>query len=87
MKRQDRALDFHTEQWELFQELVKPLPLLETATVFFSQEANVSVSGIDPIIHGLHVSTNLDPTEEDLPANQMFQSDGSGSTKTPLVVQ
>ena len=43
-KRQDRALDLRNEQWELLQELVKPLQLLETATVFLNKEANVSGS-------------------------------------------
>ena len=52
-KRQDRALDLRNEQWELLQELVKPLQLLETATVFLSKETNVSGSCVYPIIHGL----------------------------------
>ena len=70
-KRQDRARDLHNKQWELLQELVKPLQLLETATVFLSKEANVSGSCVYPIIHGL--ITNLEATDEDLPVIRHFK--------------
>ena len=71
IKRQDRALDRRNEQWELLQELVKPLQLLETATVFLSKETNVSGSGVYPIIHGL--ITNLEATDEDVPVIRHFK--------------
>ena len=70
-KRQDRVLDLHNEQWELLQELVKPLQLLETATVFLSKEANVSGSCVYPIINGL--IANLEATDEDLPMIRHFK--------------
>ena len=60
----------------MLQELVKPLQLLETATVFLSKEANVSCSCVYPIIHGL--ITNL-------ACDQAFQGDSGGSIKTTLV--
>ena len=70
-KRQDRALDLRNDQWELLQELVKPLELLQTATTFLSQETNVSGSCVYPVIHGL--ITNLNTAEEDLPAIRNFK--------------
>ena len=70
-KRQDRALDRRNKQWELLQELVKPLQLLETATVFLSKETDVSGSCVYPIIHGL--ITNLEATDEDLPVIRHFK--------------
>ena len=51
--------------------MVKPLELLQTATTFLSQEANVSESCVYPVIHGL--ITNLYTAEEDLPAIRNFK--------------
>ena len=70
-KRQDRALDLWNDQWELLQELVMPLELLETVTTILSQEANVSGSSVYTVIHGL--ITNLETAEEDLPAIKHFK--------------
>ena len=64
-KRQYRTLDLKNEQWELLSDLAKPLELLEIATVFLSQEYNVSCSCVYPIIDGL--INNLIPAEDDQP--------------------
>ena len=49
-KWEDRALDLRSEQWELLEELVRPLELLETA---LSMEFNVSCSCVYPILDGI----------------------------------
>ncbi len=49
-KRDDRNLDLKSDQWDLLKELVEPLELVEVATVFLSQEFNISCSCVYPII-------------------------------------
>ena len=41
-QRDDRNLDLRIEQWDLLKNLVEPLELIEVATVFLSQEFNIS---------------------------------------------
>ena len=41
-KRDDGNLDLRIEQWDLLKNLVEPLELIEVATVFLSQEFNIS---------------------------------------------
>ena len=52
-KREDRNLDLKSDQWDLLKELVEPLELVEVATIFLSEEFNISCSCIYPIIDGL----------------------------------
>ena len=65
-KRGERNLDLRTEQLDLLKNLVEPLELIEVATVFLSQEFNVSSSCTYPIIDGL--VKNILLKEDDLPA-------------------
>lgn len=84
-KRQDRALDFQNEQWELLGELVKPLELLvKGATVFLSKEYNVSCSCVYPILQDL--ITILEPNDEDVPAIRQNEGSCSSSAEGSLVI-
>ena len=64
-KPSDRSLDLMTEQWNLLSELRPVLHLLQVATTYLSDEYNVSVSAVLPILLGLIKS--MEVTEESLP--------------------
>ena len=70
-KRQYRYLDLRNEQWELLEELVKPLQFFETATVYLSADINVSSSCVYPIIDGL--VKNLTVNESDSHTIRQFK--------------
>jgi hypothetical protein len=80
MKRQYRTLDLKNEQWELLPDLAKPLELLEIATVFLSQEYNLSCSCVYPIIDGL--INNLIPAEDDQPIIKQFKTTISAALRS-----
>jgi len=62
-KRSDRKLDLTNEQWELAKELLEPLHQIETATVYFSEEKQVSISTVLPILLG--ITDNLKVLDKD----------------------
>lgn len=62
-KRSDRYLDLKNEQWELAKRLLGPLQQIETATVYFSEEENLSISTVLPILFG--IMDNLKGSDED----------------------
>jgi len=53
MKRHYRYLELSPAHWVILEDLSKVLEHLEVATVFLSEENNVSISGVLPIVHGL----------------------------------
>ena len=65
-KYSDRSLDLTSEQWNLLAELKPVLHVLQVATTFLSAEYNVSISALQPIVHGL--TRSMEVTEEDSPA-------------------
>ena len=65
-KYSDRSLDLTSEQWNLLAELKPVLHVLQVATMFLSAEYNVSISALQPIVHGL--TRSMEVTEEDSPA-------------------
>ena len=52
-KRQYRYLELSAGNWLILEDLSKVLEQLEIATVFLSEESNVSISAVMPIVHGL----------------------------------
>ena len=78
-KRDDRHLDLRNEQWDLLRELVEPLELIEVATVFLSQEFNVSCSCVYPIIDGL--VSSFHPCENDSSTIKNFKKVLSAALK------
>ena len=52
-KRHYRYLELSPVHWVILEDLSKVLAHLEVATVFLSEENNVSISGVLPIVHGL----------------------------------
>ena len=62
-KRSDRYLDLKNEQWELAKLLLEPLQQIETATVYFSEEENFSISTVLPVLFG--IMDNLKTSDED----------------------
>ena len=62
-KRSDRHLDLKNEQWELAKLLLGPLQQIETATVYFSEEENLSISTVLPVLFG--IMDNLKASDED----------------------
>ena len=62
----DHSLDLISEQWNLLAELKPVLHVLQVATMFLSAEYNVSISALQPIVHGL--TRSMEVTEEDSPA-------------------
>ena len=52
-KRQYQYLELSSENWLTLGDLSKVLESLEVATVFFSEETNVSISVVLPVIYGL----------------------------------
>ena len=65
-KYSDCSLDLTSEQWNLLAELKPVLHVLQVATMFLSAEYNVSISALQPIVHGL--TRSMEVTEEDSPA-------------------
>lgn len=52
-KYSDHSLDLTSEQWNLLAELKPVLYVLQVATTFLSAEYSVSISALQPIVHGL----------------------------------
>ena len=62
-KRSDIYLDLKNEQWELAKQLLGTLQQIETATVYFSEEENLSISTVLPVLFG--IMDNLKASDED----------------------
>ena len=65
-KYSDHSLDLTSEQWNLLAELKPVLHVLQVATTFLSAEYNVSISALQPIVHGL--TRSMEVTQDDSPA-------------------
>ena len=62
-KQSDRYLDLKNEQWELPKQLLGLLQQIETATVYSSEEENLSISTVLPVLFG--IMDNLKASDED----------------------
>ena len=63
-------LDLKSEQWKILTALKEVLHPLQVAATYFSDEYNVSISALYPVLRGLLRS--LETTEDNLPATHMY---------------
>lgn len=59
-KKSDRALDLKSTQWSLAEDLLPSLQKIQTATAYFSEEENVSLSTVLPVVLGLAENLHVD---------------------------
>ena len=71
-KHQYRHLELSPVHWIILEDLSKVLEHLEVATVFLSEENNVSISCVLPIVHGL--ITKLEVVHDDSSSIKEFKT-------------
>ena len=71
-KRQYRYLELSSANWLILEDVSKVLEHLEVATVFLSEETNVSISAVLPIVYGL--TTKLAVEENDSSYIKQFKT-------------
>ena len=82
-KCSDCSLDLTSEQWNLLAELKPVLHVLQIATTFLSGEYNVSISALQPIVHGF--TRSMEVTEEDSPAIRQCKCAISKELRSSLI--
>ena len=78
-KRQYRHLELSPVHWVILEDLSKVLEHLEVATVFLSEENNVSISCVLPIVHGL--ITKLKVVRDDSLSIKEFKTKASAALR------